>query len=326
MPHVRGDGDSDAARLASRIRNTKKLLFLAATIMSFMLIGSSIVTTLLIPAAAFQEGGEANGRALAYIAHRDLGDVFGTVTCDHRRSSGFGCLRDGRSAEPDSAVSAPLRYGTRVGTCESSIGADHHGDRLHRYHPLRCRCQSAGSGLPTGVLVLFASVAFAATISTPRRRVAFGLVFAVFVYTTASNIIERPEGLTIALWFIAGMVVTSLVSRVMRSTELRARGVRYDADAERFVVAAKGTPLTIIANRPDSGLPDEYESKLKEARQAHHMPPDAHVVFLEIYPSDASAFANELTVSGRVVGRHQVLATHESSRAKRHRGNSARSP
>ena len=80
MPHVRGDGGrSDAARLASRIRNTKKLLFLAATIMSFMLIGSSIVTTLLIPAAAFQEGGEANGRALAYIAHRDLGDVFGTV-------------------------------------------------------------------------------------------------------------------------------------------------------------------------------------------------------------------------------------------------------
>ena len=68
---------------------------------------------------------------------------------------------------------------------------------------------------------------------------AFGLVFAVFVYTTVSNIIGRPEGLTIALWFIAGMVVTSLVSRVMRSTELRARGVRYDADADRFVVAAR---------------------------------------------------------------------------------------
>ena len=54
----------------------------------------------------------------------------------------------------------------------------------------------------TGVLVLMTSVAFAATISTPRRRVPFGIVFAVFVYTTLVNIVERPEGLTIAAWFI----------------------------------------------------------------------------------------------------------------------------
>ena len=44
-----------------------------------MLIGSSIVTTLLIPAEAFQPGGAANGRALAYLAHEYLGEVFGTV-------------------------------------------------------------------------------------------------------------------------------------------------------------------------------------------------------------------------------------------------------
>ena len=71
MPLVSGDGEDDAARLASRIRNTKKLLLSAAAIMSVLLIGSSVVTTLLIPAEAFQPGGEANGRALAYLAHRD---------------------------------------------------------------------------------------------------------------------------------------------------------------------------------------------------------------------------------------------------------------
>jgi hypothetical protein len=33
--------------------------------MSFFLLTSSVVTTVLIPAAAFQTGGQANGRALA---------------------------------------------------------------------------------------------------------------------------------------------------------------------------------------------------------------------------------------------------------------------
>jgi hypothetical protein len=311
MPLVRGDGDNDAARLASRIRNTKKLLFLAATIMSFMLIGSSIVTTLLIPAAAFQEGGAANGRALAYIAHRDLGEIFGTV---YDLATITILWFAGASAMAGLLNLIP-RYLPRYGMAPEWARAS---------RPLvliitaiafvvtilfDADVEAQAGAYATGVLVLITSVAFAATISTPRRGVAFGVVFAVFVYTTTVNIIERPEGLTIALWFIAGMVVTSLVSRVMRSTELRARGVRYDPEAERFVVAAKGAPLTIIANRPDTGLPDEYEHKLKEARQAHHLPPDAHVVFLEIYPSDASAFANELTVSGRVVGRHHVLAT-----------------
>ena len=47
--------------------------------MSVLLIGSAIVTATMIPAAALQAGGLADGRALAYLAHRDLGDAFGTL-------------------------------------------------------------------------------------------------------------------------------------------------------------------------------------------------------------------------------------------------------
>ena len=79
MPLVKGEGETEEERLASRIRNTKKLLLTAALIMSVFLIGSSIVTTLLIPPPEFQAGGAANGRALAYIAHRDFGEAFGSV-------------------------------------------------------------------------------------------------------------------------------------------------------------------------------------------------------------------------------------------------------
>src|SRR6185436_8205960 len=105
------------------------------------------------------------------------------------------------------------------------------------------------------------------------------------------------------------MIVTSLVSRVTRSTELRASGVRYDPAAEAIVSAAAGSPLRIIANRPDSGLPEEYAQKLTEARQSHHLPPESCVVFLEVFPSDVSEFADELRVSGKNLGEYQVLAT-----------------
>ena len=41
--------------------------------MSVMLLGSSFVTAVLIPPEAFQPGGPADGRALAYLAHERFG-------------------------------------------------------------------------------------------------------------------------------------------------------------------------------------------------------------------------------------------------------------
>ena len=55
------------------------LLLTAAVIMSVYLIASSIVTTWLIPEKEFKDGGQASGRALAYLAHQYLGDGLGTV-------------------------------------------------------------------------------------------------------------------------------------------------------------------------------------------------------------------------------------------------------
>jgi hypothetical protein len=73
MPLISGEG------LDARIRNTQKLLVTAAAIMSIFLIATSFVTTILIPSRAFADGGEANGPALAYLAHQYLGNVFGSV-------------------------------------------------------------------------------------------------------------------------------------------------------------------------------------------------------------------------------------------------------
>ena len=268
--------------------------------MSVMLVGSSIVTTMLIPPAAFESGGEANGRALAYIAHRDLGDVFGTlydistitILWFAGASAMAGLLnliprylpRYGMAPEWARASRPVVLIITAIGFLVTFVfDAD---------------VDNQAGAYATGVLVLMTSVAFAATISTPGRRAFFGVVFAVFVYTTAVNIAERPEGLKIATWFIVAIVSSSLVSRVMRSTELRAHGVQYNDLARRFLDAAAGQPLRIIANRPDTGLPEEYAAKLREAREAHHLPPDARVMFLEMHPGDASAFSESLHIDG----------------------------
>src|SRR4029077_20937060 len=60
-------------------RNTRKLLSTSASIMSVFLVATSLVTTMLIAPEKFKEGGEANGRALAYLAHRYLGNGFGSL-------------------------------------------------------------------------------------------------------------------------------------------------------------------------------------------------------------------------------------------------------
>jgi hypothetical protein len=310
MPLVRGDGETPEEQLANRIRSTKKLLLAAAAIMSGMLVGSSIVTTLLIPPSAFQSGGEANGRALAYIAHRDFGDMFGSAY----DLSTIAILWFAGASAMAGLLNLIPRYLPRYGMAPEWARANRPivliitGIGFLVTFLFNADVDAQAGAYATGVLMLMTSVAFAATLSTPRRRLGFGIVTAVFVYATAANILERPEGIRIAAWFIATIVSTSLVSRVMRSTELRAHGVRYDERAAQLIAGAVGQPLRIIANRPDTGLPEEYDAKLKEARDAHHLPPDARVVFLEIYPGDASEFSGALEVSARAVAGHQILS------------------
>jgi hypothetical protein len=78
MPLVRGEPDDDPERPAGRIRNTRKLLTVAAVTMCFYLITTSFVTTMLIPVEEARTGA-AKDRALAYLAHEHLGGAFGTV-------------------------------------------------------------------------------------------------------------------------------------------------------------------------------------------------------------------------------------------------------
>ena len=314
MPLVKGDRGDTEELPRGRIRNTKKLLTAAALMMSVFLVGSSIVTTMLIPPQAFAEGGQAYGRALAYLAHEHLGEGFGTI---YDLSTVAILWFAGASAMVGLLNLVP-RYLPRYGMAPEWAKAT---------RPLvviftiigftvtilfKADVISQGGAYATGVLVLMGSAALAVTLAARRDKrpwAAFGALTAVFAYTTLVNIIERPEGIKIASVFIVSIVLTSLVSRVMRSTELRVSGVDADDRAKAFLRDAAGRPVRIIANRPDAGDVAEYENKLREARDSHHIPVDEQPLFVEVRPGDVSAFSDRLAVTGVDVGGHHVLRT-----------------
>ena len=312
MPLVKGDPEDTEQHPAGRIRNTRKLLTVAALTMSVMLVGSSIITTMLIPPEAFRAGGEAYGRALAYVAHEHLGHTFGTIY----DISTVAILWFAGASAMVGLLNLVPKYLPRYGMAPEWAKANRPlvfiftGITFLVTILFKADVTAQGGAYATGVLVLMGSAALAVMLDARRRGkrwLGYLVLSLIFAYTTLVNIVERPEGLKIASWFIVTIIVTSLISRVARSTELRVQSVEPDAVARRFMHEGEHGPIRIIANRPDSGQPEEYEHKLREASDSHHLMPDEQVLFLEVRPGDVSEFSGRLHVEGVEIGPYRVL-------------------
>src|SRR5439155_14971278 len=188
------------------------------------LLATSFVSTLLIPAQAFAEG-PANGRAMAYLAHQYLGNGFGSL---YDLSTILILAFAGASAMAGLLNLIP-RYLPRFGMAPEWARASRPsvlvftGVAFTVTILFRASVDAQGGAYATGVLVLMTSAACAVTISlwSQPLRWPFLLIAFVFVYTTLLNIHERPEGIKIASFFIGAMIFTSILSRALRSTELR---------------------------------------------------------------------------------------------------------
>jgi hypothetical protein len=310
MPLVRGDEEDDPERPEGRIRNTRRMLTVAALIMSFYLITTSFVTTLLIPARELAPGGSANGRALAYVAHSYLGEALGTaydastilILAFAGASAMAGLLnivprylpRYGMAPEWARAIRPLVIVYTTIAVIVTIIfSAD---------------VDAQAGAYATGVLAMMSSAAFAVMLSAWRGgsrlpAIAFGVVTAVFMYALVANEIKRPDGIVISLLFIGAIVATSLVSRVYRSLELRQERIELDEAALRFVEeAAHGDEIHIVANRQA-----EYDHKETKQREDNHIPRDVPIIFLEVDVDDASKFEEILEIRGVEVGGHKVM-------------------
>jgi hypothetical protein len=318
--HLTRSGES-ATQLSGRIYNTRKLLTVAALIMSFLLFASSLITTLLIPPEEFRpetdtlEPGAANGRALAYLAHQYLGDLFGTAY----DLSTISILWFAGSSALAGLLNIVPRYLPRYGMAPEWARATRPlvvvftGICFIVTILFRADVDAQGGAYATGVLALMTSAAIAVTLSARRRnepvRWLFMLISIVFLYTTIVNIFEQPDGIKIALIFIVAIVASSLFSRVWRSTELRVERIELDDQAREFVrKAAQGT-VRIITNRRDRGDVLEYQMKEKEKRIDNHIPAGEPILFFEVTPGDASEFSGVLKIKGESVDGFKILRT-----------------
>ncbi|RFA14523.1 amino acid transporter [Subtercola boreus] len=315
MPQITGSPGDTPEQPTGRIRGTWRLLTTAAVIMSTFLITSSFVTTLLIPQAEFQAGGQANGRALAYLAHEYLGSAFGTVY----DISTIAILWFAGASAMAGLLNLVPRYLPRYGMAPQWVRAVRPlvlvftGIAFIITLAFKASVDAQGGAYATGVLVLITSASVAVTLSARRQRqkkrtVGFGIVALVFVYTTIANVFERPDGVRIAALFILAILVVSLVSRVQRSFQLRATSVTLDETALEFLRAdAERKVIHLIANEPDDGSALEYRIKNKEERHDSHIPNTAKIIFIEVYPADSSNFEEDLVVRGVTKHGYRVL-------------------
>ena len=298
--------------LEGRIKNTRKLLRTAALTMSVFLITSSLVTTMLIPAEKFQPGGEANGRALAYLAHHFFGDIFGSFY----DLSTIAILWFAGASAMAGLLNIVPRYLPRYGMAPQWAQATRPLALVFTLIAIavtlifNADVDAQGGAYATGVLVLMTSAAVAVTLAMRRRNqnwIPFLLIAVVFAYTTLQNIHERPEGIKIASFFIFAIIAASLFSRVWRSTELRVERIEMDDLAREFVRKAAAGTVRIIANRLDTGDALEYEVKEREKRMDNHIPPGEPILFFEVTPGDASEFSGVLQIRGEKVDGYRIL-------------------
>ncbi len=318
MPNVKGDADDSPNVPKGRIRNTKLLLFTAAVIMGFYLVASSFVTTVLISPHEFAEGGKANGRALAYLAHRLLGNGFGTI---YDGSTLFILWFAGASAMAGMLNLIP-RYLPRYGMAPAWVSA---------LRPLvllltsvafvvvwifKADVDAQGGAFATGLLVLMTSAAYAAMLAvwheSKFQRWMFLAISLAFTYTTVNNMIARPDGIKVASVFIISIVFLSFISRCSRATELRVGKVFLDDKAREFIDQAGKAYLgevRILAHRPGGS---DYAAKEVDARINHSIQAqEGNFIFLEVTPSEVSDFLEDtLEIQGLEVNGNQILRCH----------------
>ncbi len=328
-----------------RVRNTQKLLGTAALIMSFMLICSSLSTTVLIEPKEFcpridckrtsaedyppycacspeevkagtvKEAGKANGRALAYIAHMYLGDIFGTI---YDISTILILWFAGASAMAGLLNIVP-RYLPKYGMAPEWARATR---PLTIVFTIICfavtiwfeaSVDAQGGAYATGVLVMISSASVAVTISSwrqqSRRRWVFLLITIVFAYTTIANIFERPDGIKIASFFIFSIILSSFISRTLRSLEVRIDEVELDEKALEFIQDLAENDIRIVANRRETGDVSEYRYKEYEKRVDNHIPSSDPIIFYEVDVGDASEFKGKIKVHGVEVDGYRILRT-----------------
>jgi hypothetical protein len=315
MPLVMGDADDDPQRPLGRIRNTKKLLLTAAAIMSAFLLGAAIVTTLLIEPAALAKDGKAFERALAHLAHHEnqalinpiFGHIFGTIY----DISTIAILWFAGASAMSGLLNLVPQYLPGYGMAPEWARALRPLVVLFTLINLLVTwifdadvTKQAGA-YATGVMVLMSSACLATVFDITGKRAGFWLtrvpwhyvaIAAVFLYMTTAIIIEKPDGIKIAGAFIVAVMISSMTSRIVRSTEMRLVRLDFVDEYSRFLwdtLRHLEFPV-LVPHRPGRR---SLELKEEDIRREHRLDADVPIVFVEAELGDTSEFMHTPLVS-----------------------------
>ncbi|TFU15357.1 amino acid transporter [Thermus tengchongensis] len=305
MPLIQGLPGDTPERPWGRIRGTHRLLFAAALVMGIFLLGAGFTTTLLIPQELWGSE-EVSGRAISFLAHRYLGEDFGTL---YDLFSIVILWFAGASAMAGLLTIVP-RYLPRFGMApewarnQRPMVLFFTGVAFTLTLLFQARVEAQAAAYATGVLVVMTSAALsAALLAEQEKRPESGyyrLLLPLFAYVLLANVLERPDGVKIASFFIAATLIISLLSRTLRAFELRVEGFQLDEMAEQFVsqLKAQEAPIRLVAHRPERGGRGVYWEKERRIREATHIPAGDPIYFVEVFVQDPSEFTAQARVWG----------------------------
>jgi hypothetical protein len=319
VPQVKGDPDDPLHEPHGRIRNTRKVLIVAALIIAVFLLASSFVACLLIPPAAFMEGGRAADRAIAYLAHDGrlttgdtllswggawFGSLYDTITVLVLVLAGTSVMTALASLLPQFLLRFGMdtKWSQRWGVLLMLFALVNAGVTMF----YQAKVSAQRDAYAVAVLVLISCAAGVTVLNKKQignlaagrwrpsllffRVVAWGFVAQSLVVT-----IRGFSGLAIALGFILTILALSVISRAMRADELRTIGFSFKDDHSKLLwdtLRLADFPV-LVPHRPGR---QERVVKERQIRRDHQLDPHADIVFLEIEVDDPSNFYQDLLI------------------------------
>jgi hypothetical protein len=314
MPFLRGKRGDTRDGVRGRVHNTRKLLVLAAFVMALYLAGSTLVTTTLLAPEALLHSGPARDRALAYLAHGgELVDGQSSTALNPLFGPWFGSLYDLATILILCLAGASITMGLRelLPPFLNRLGmeldwAHRTGAILHLLNlvnlivvlAFRANVNAQRGAYATSVLILMAGTAGSAALDRWSRNRGYWLwrmpwyfaaVAVAFGLAALGAAIHGLGGLLISVFFVAAILVSSFVSRLWRTMEMRFEGFEFKDDRSRFLwdsLVYLQFPI-LVPLRPGG---ERLSDREKQVRCKHRLGADEPLVFLEAELGDASDF------------------------------------
>jgi hypothetical protein len=331
-PMVRGSASDTELRPAGRIRHARLLMIAAAVIMSLLVLGSVSVVSALVPASAIGEGAHVQHRTLAYLAHGQplvhpvqvhqvsplFGPAFGTL---YDLSTVLVLCLAGASATISLKEIVPeflSRFGMQLAWAHKIDVITHlfNGVILIVTVWFQASVTNQQWAYAASVLALLFGAALAATLDVVRRwpgsifRWVLLLPFAVIATLFGAMLllvaVQQWSGVAIALLFVIVVLVTAIVSRWLRSTELRFEGFEYkdEPTQTRWQEVCRLEFQVLVPHSPGHMSLHEKEA---EIRVVHRLAEEVPIIFIEAQVGDPSDFFQKPLMTIEHEGGREVI-------------------